>query len=98
MLENREHHYVVELGGLERQRLSNVLTHALPFPRCTVSHLVVYTDTVRDTLGGEIQKRSVQPATQVAHARSLADVRICGLETRASNEMVQRSVGHYLSS
>src|SRR5258708_32345207 len=98
MLENREHHYVVELGGLQRQRFPNVLTHALPFPCCPVSHLVVYADTVRDTLGGEVQKRSVQPATQIAHARSLADVGICGLETQPSDEMVQRGVGHYLSS
>jgi hypothetical protein len=59
MLENREHHYVVELRGLQRQRLSNVLTHALPFPRCTVSHLVVYADTVRDPFGREIQERSL---------------------------------------
>src|SRR5437868_15295524 len=98
MLENREHHYVVELRGFKRQRLSNVLTHALPFPRCAVSHLVVYADTVRDTPGGEIQKRCVQPATQIANARSLADVRICGLETQPSDEMIQGSVGHYLSS
>src|SRR5882757_5486765 len=88
MLQNREHHYVVEVSGFERQRLSNVLTHALPFPRCTVSHLVVYTDTVRDTPGGEIQKRSVQPATQIAHARAFADVRIRGLKTHASDEVV----------
>jgi hypothetical protein len=78
--------------------LPNVLTHALPLSGRAVTHLIVYADTVRDAFGGEIQKRGIQPATQVAHARSLADVRICGLETQASDEMVQRGVGHYLSS
>src|SRR5712672_1220269 len=98
MLENREHHYVVELRGLQRQRLTDVLTHALPLTARAVSDLIVYADTVRDAFGREIQKRSVQSTTQVAHARSLADVRICGLKTHASDEMVQRGVGHYLSS
>src|SRR5437016_4855305 len=98
MLENREHHYIVELCGFERQRFSNVLANALPLAASAVSHLIVYADTVSDAFGGEFQKRSVQSTTQVAHARSLADVRICGLKTHASDEMVQSGVGHYLSS
>src|SRR6267154_822292 len=98
MLENCEHHYIVELRGFERQRFSNVLTHALPLAASAVADLIVYADTVRDAFGGEIQKRSVQSTTQVAHARALADVRICGLETHASDEVVQRGVGYYLSS
>jgi len=98
MLENREHHYIVELRGLQRQRLTNVLTHALPLAGSAVSDLIVYADTARDAFGGEIQKRSVQSTTQVAHARAFADVRIRGLKTHASDEVVQRGVGHYLSS
>src|SRR5712671_156639 len=98
MLENREHHHVVELRGPQRQRLTNVLAHALPLAASAVSDLIVYADTVRDALGSEIQKRSIQSTTQVAHARAFADVRIRGLKTHASDEMVQRGVGHYLSS
>src|SRR5882762_4084976 len=98
MLENREHHYVVELRGFEWQRLTNVLAHALPLAASAISDLIVYADTVRDTLGGEIQKRSVQSTTHVAHARAFADVRIRGLKTHASDEVIQRGVGHYLSS
>src|SRR6267378_5289289 len=98
MLENREHHYVVEVSGFERQRFPNILTHALPLSSGAVLHLIVYADTVRDAFGGEIQKRSVQSTTQVAHARALADVRVRGLKTHASDEVVQRGVGHYLSS
>src|SRR5882757_8976373 len=98
MFENREHHYVVELRGFQRQRLTNVLTHALPLVARAVSHLIVHADTLRDAFGSEIQKRSVQSTTQVAHARAFADVRIRGLKTHASDEMVQRGVGHYLSS
>src|SRR5712672_2277087 len=98
MLENREHHYVVELRGFERQRFSNVLTHALPLAASAISDLIVYADTVRDAFGGEFQKRSVQSTTQVAHTRAFADVRICSLKAHASDEMVQSGVGHYLSS
>src|SRR6267154_4098147 len=98
MFENREHHYVVELRGFERQRFSNVLTHALPLAARAVSNLIVYADTVRDAFGSEIQKRSVQSTTQIAHPGAFADVRIRGLETHASDEVVQRGVRHYLSS
>src|SRR5712672_515468 len=98
MFEKREHHYVFELRGFERQRFSNVLTHALPLAARAVSDLIVYADTIRDAFGGEFQKRSVQSTTQVTHMRAFADVRICGLKAHASDEMVQRGVGHYLSS
>src|SRR5882757_7184329 len=98
MLENREHHYIVELRGLQRQRLTNVLTHALPLAASAISDLIIYADTVRDALGSEIQKRSVQSTTQVAHTRAFADVRICSIKAHASDEMVQSGVGHYLSS
>src|SRR6266850_6340256 len=88
MLENREHHYVVELRGLQRQRLTNVLAHALPLAARAVSDLIVYADTVRDAFGGEIQKSSVQSTTYVAHAGAFADVRIRGLKTQPSDEKV----------
>src|SRR4029077_9344226 len=94
MLENSEHRYVVELTGLQGQRLSNVLTDELPLSNVAVPHLIVHPDAVGNSFGGKIQKRRIPAATQIADAASLANMREGGAEAHACDEVVQRGVGH----
>jgi hypothetical protein len=59
-----------------------------------VRNLIVEADAYPDAIGSVVEESGFEAATEVANARTLANVRISGAKTHPGDEMIDPGVRH----
>jgi len=98
MFEHRKHHHVIKLRVIQRQPASQIRMNPLPAAVCSALHLIINANTARDLIFRKIEERHFQTASQIAHSRTSAQVRICRTEPHLGYEMIDLGVGHLFVS
>ena len=71
MLQNGEHHDVIELAIRQRQRRTQISAHALPAALHAIRNLIVDANARCDAVRRVIQKSGFQTAAEIADARTM---------------------------
>jgi hypothetical protein len=94
MLQHGQHYDVIELSRLQRQRLANVGSDALPAPTSPVFYLIINANSVANAIRRVVQKGSVQPTSHVAHSGARPNMRIRSAKAKPRERAINYGVGH----
>src|SRR5438445_13178853 len=96
MFEYSKHNHVIKLRVTQWQTASQIRVNPLPASVCSALHLIINANTARDLIFRKIEERHFQTASQIAHSRTSAQVRICRTEPPLGYEMIDLREGHLI--
>src|SRR5580704_3501016 len=94
MLENCEHHHMIEMTIRKGKWRTQISAHPLPASLGVIRHLIIEADAHGDPVRRVIEEGSFQTATEIADSRTWTNMRIGRAKTHPGDEMIDPGVGH----